>query len=73
MASLLREGDSSAIEPPIAWAGLAVAHKAQHEIASAFEIERQELLEVKDRAMYSLKQVIFCILSWTFCVLTHSF
>ncbi|XP_073279976.1 uncharacterized protein [Primulina huaijiensis] len=58
MASLLREGDSTAIEPPIAWAGLAMAHKAQHEIASAFEIERQELLEVKDRAMYSLKQAI---------------
>ncbi|XP_073059142.1 uncharacterized protein [Primulina eburnea] len=58
MASLLREGDSTTIEPPIAWAGLAMAHKAQHEIASAFEIERQELLEVKDRAMYSLKQAI---------------
>ncbi|KAL8041797.1 hypothetical protein ABFX02_09G007300 [Erythranthe guttata] len=56
MASVLREGDT--IEPPIAWAGLALAHKAQHEIAAVFEIDPKELLEVKDRAMYSLKQAI---------------
>lgn len=58
MASVLREGDSVVIEPPIAWAGLALVHKAQHEIAGVFEIDPKELLEVKERAMYSLKQVI---------------
>ncbi|KAG6383025.1 hypothetical protein SASPL_157240 [Salvia splendens] len=54
----IREGDPVHIEPPIAWAGLALVHKAQHEIASSFEIDPKELLEVKDRAMSSLKQAI---------------
>ncbi|KAG8378679.1 hypothetical protein BUALT_Bualt07G0010400 [Buddleja alternifolia] len=58
MASVLREGDSVVIEPPVAWAGLAMVHKAQHEIAAVFEIDPNELLEVKERAMYSLKQAI---------------
>ncbi|KAK6123603.1 hypothetical protein DH2020_042656 [Rehmannia glutinosa] len=58
MASVLREGDSIVIEPPIACAGLALVHKAQHEIAAVFEIDPKELLEVKERAMYSLKQAI---------------
>ncbi|XP_047955640.1 probable UDP-N-acetylglucosamine--peptide N-acetylglucosaminyltransferase SPINDLY isoform X1 [Salvia hispanica] len=58
MASVIREGDPVHIEPPIAWAGLALVHKAQHEIASVFEIDPRELLEVKDRAMSSLKQAI---------------
>ncbi|KAK6148233.1 hypothetical protein DH2020_019145 [Rehmannia glutinosa] len=58
MASVLREGDSILVEPPIAWAGLALVHKAQHEIAAVFEIDPKELLEVKERAMYSLKQAI---------------
>ncbi|XP_022885353.1 uncharacterized protein LOC111401720 isoform X3 [Olea europaea var. sylvestris] len=58
MASILREGDSILIEPPIAWAGLAMVHKAQHEIAAGFDIEQNELLEVKERATYSLKQAI---------------
>ncbi|CAA2939586.1 probable UDP-N-acetylglucosamine--peptide N-acetylglucosaminyltransferase SPINDLY isoform X1 [Olea europaea subsp. europaea] len=58
MASILREGDSILIDPPIAWAGLAMVHKAQHEIAAGFDIEQNELLEVKERATYSLKQAI---------------
>ncbi|PIN27038.1 Protein O-GlcNAc transferase [Handroanthus impetiginosus] len=58
MASVLREGDSILIEPPIAWAGLATVHKAQHEIAAVFDIDPKELLEVKERAMYSLKQAV---------------
>lgn len=62
MASILREGDSILIEPPIAWAGLAMVHKAQHEIAAGFDIEQNELLEVKERATYSLKQVNFHLL-----------
>ncbi|KAI9175052.1 hypothetical protein LWI28_026661 [Acer negundo] len=58
MASILREGDPVQIEPPIAWAGLAVAHKTQHEIAAAFETEQNELMEVEERALYSLKQAV---------------
>ncbi|KAL3835282.1 hypothetical protein ACJIZ3_010018 [Penstemon smallii] len=58
MASVLREGDPIIIEPPIAWAGLAMVHKSQYEIAAVFEIEQKELLEVKERAMHSLKQAI---------------
>ncbi|GMQ09888.1 hypothetical protein CsSME_00053109 [Camellia sinensis var. sinensis] len=58
MASILREGDSGLIEPPIAWAGLAMVHKAQHEIAAGFEIEQNELIEAEERAIYSLKQTI---------------
>lgn len=65
MASVLREGDPVHIEHPIAWTGLALVHKAQHEIAAVFEIEHKELLEVKDRAMSSLKQVIiFTLTHW---------
>lgn len=59
MASILREGDSALIEPPIAWAGLAMVHKAQHEIAAGFDIENSKLLEVKENAIHSLKQVMF--------------
>ncbi|KAL8123377.1 hypothetical protein AgCh_011377 [Apium graveolens] len=56
MASILREGDSLSIEAPLAWAGLAMVHKAQHEIAAGFDIEQHELVEVEERALYSLKQ-----------------
>ncbi|KAL0441149.1 UNVERIFIED_CONTAM: hypothetical protein Sradi_0053800 [Sesamum radiatum] len=58
LATRDKEGDSILIEPPIAWAGLAMVHKAQHEIAAVFDIDPTELLEVKERAMYSLKQAI---------------
>ncbi|KAK8657781.1 hypothetical protein V6N13_036004 [Hibiscus sabdariffa] len=56
MASVLREGDAVPIEPTIAWAGLAMVHKAQHEIVAAFETEQNELVEVEERAVFSLKQ-----------------
>ncbi|XP_022737427.1 probable UDP-N-acetylglucosamine--peptide N-acetylglucosaminyltransferase SEC [Durio zibethinus] len=56
MASVLREGDAVPIEPPVAWAGLAMVHKAQHEIVAAFETEQTELVEVEERAIFSLKQ-----------------
>lgn len=58
MASIIRDGDSVSVELPIAWAGLAMVHKAQHEIASAFEAEQNTLMEVEEHADYSLKQVI---------------
>ncbi|KAK9034522.1 hypothetical protein V6N11_050683 [Hibiscus sabdariffa] len=56
MASVLREGEAVPIEPTIAWAGLAMVHKAQHEIVAAFETEQNELVEVEERAIFSLKQ-----------------
>ncbi|CAI9280481.1 unnamed protein product [Lactuca saligna] len=60
MASILKEGpgESIGVELPIAWAGLAMVHKAQHEIAAGFKIEQNELMEVQERALYSLKQAI---------------
>ncbi|XP_010484046.1 PREDICTED: probable UDP-N-acetylglucosamine--peptide N-acetylglucosaminyltransferase SPINDLY [Camelina sativa] len=58
MASVIREGESVPIDPPIAWAGLAMAHKAQHEIAAAFVTDRNDLTEMEERAVYSLKQAI---------------
>jgi len=62
MASIIRDGDSSLVEIPIAWAGLAMVHKAQHEIVAAYESEQHGLREVEERAVCSLKQVI-CLLS----------
>lgn len=58
MASVLREADPLLIDPPIAWAGLAMVHQAQHEIAAAFESEEKELMEVEEHAICSLKQAI---------------
>ncbi|KAK2637427.1 hypothetical protein Ddye_032219 [Dipteronia dyeriana] len=58
MASVLREGDPVQIEPPVAWAGLPMAHKILHEIAAAFQTEQNELMEVEERALYSLKQAV---------------
>lgn len=57
MASIIRDGDPILINLPVAWAGLAMVHKAQHEIAAAFETKQNELKEVEDRAVNSLKQV----------------
>lgn len=56
MASILKEGDPTIIDLPIAWTGLAMAQRAQHEIAAAFE--EKDLEEIEDRAFYTLKQVI---------------
>lgn len=61
MASIIRDGDSTLIEFPIAWEGLAMVHKAQHEIAAAFETEQNVLMDFEERAICSLKQVIFCL------------
>nr|DAD40038.1 TPA_asm: hypothetical protein HUJ06_014361 [Nelumbo nucifera] len=58
MASILREGDSATIELWIAWAGLAMVHKAQHEIAATFRTGHNDLTEVEERALYTLKQAI---------------
>ncbi|KAG9138003.1 hypothetical protein Leryth_001276 [Lithospermum erythrorhizon] len=58
MASILREGDSTLVDPPIAWAGMAMVHKAQHEIAAGFDIGNSDLVDVRQRSMYSFKQVI---------------
>ncbi|XP_050378166.1 probable UDP-N-acetylglucosamine--peptide N-acetylglucosaminyltransferase SPINDLY [Argentina anserina] len=58
MASVIRDGDSVSVELPIAWAGLAMVHKAQHEISAAFDTEHNALIEVEEHADYSLKQAI---------------
>lgn len=58
MASILREADPLLIDPPIAWAGLAMVHQAQHEIAAAFENEQEELMEVEEQAVCCLKQAV---------------
>ncbi|KAL5544015.1 hypothetical protein UlMin_007799 [Ulmus minor] len=58
MASILRDGDPAQVEVPIAWSGLAMVHKTQHEIAAAFETEQHMLTEVEERAIFSLKQAI---------------
>ncbi|CAO1942708.1 unnamed protein product [Urochloa humidicola] len=58
MATVLKEGDPSAVDAPIAWAGLAMAHRAQHEIAAAYDTEHTNLNDAEERALYTLKQAI---------------
>ncbi|KAK2443020.1 putative UDP-N-acetylglucosamine--peptide N-acetylglucosaminyltransferase SPINDLY [Trifolium repens] len=58
MVSIIKDGDSSLVELPIAWSGLAMVHKAQHEISAAYESEQHELAEIEERAVSSLKQAI---------------
>ncbi|CAN6464335.1 unnamed protein product [Victoria cruziana] len=58
MASILREGDLALIDPRIAWAGLAMAHRAQHEIAAGFGHIEVDLKEVEERALHTLQQAI---------------
>ncbi|KAJ6808620.1 putative UDP-N-acetylglucosamine--peptide N-acetylglucosaminyltransferase SPINDLY isoform X1 [Iris pallida] len=58
MASILKEGDPSRVDLQIAWAGLAMAQRAQHEIAAAFETEKSCLAVAEDQALYTLKQAI---------------
>ncbi|CAO2181998.1 unnamed protein product [Urochloa humidicola] len=58
MATVLKEGDPSAVDAPIAWAGLAMAHRAQHEIAAAYDTEHTNLIDAEERALYTLKQAI---------------
>ncbi|CAL4959890.1 unnamed protein product [Urochloa decumbens] len=58
MATVLKEGDPSAVDAPIAWAGLAMAHRAQHEIAAAYDTEQTNLNDAEERALYTLKQAI---------------
>ena len=59
MATVLKEGDPSAVDAPIAWAGLAMAHRAQHEIAAAYDTEHINLNDAEERAIYTLKQVMY--------------
>lgn len=71
MASIVREGDSNLTEPPIAWAGVAMVHKAQHEIAAGFDVEQNELVEVEEHAIYSLKQVNNLVLFTCIMIFFH--
>lgn len=58
MFSIIKDGDPAVIDLPTAWAGLAMAHKAQHEISAAFETPEKTLSEAKECAVRSLKQAI---------------
>lgn len=58
MASILKEGDA---DLPVAWAGLAMAYKAQHEIAAAFYSEQTDLDEADELALCTLKRVMLAI------------
>ncbi|WOL03670.1 putative UDP-N-acetylglucosamine--peptide N-acetylglucosaminyltransferase SPINDLY [Canna indica] len=58
MGSILKEGDPATIDLPIAWAGFAMAHRAQHEIAAAFRSRQMDLDEADERALYTLKKAI---------------
>lgn len=58
MASIVRDGDSAIIQAPVAWSGLAMVHKVQHEIVAGFGKESNELMDVEESATYSLKQAI---------------
>ena len=57
MSSVIRDRDSVLIDLPVAWAGLAMVHEAQHGISAAFESKQTELMDLEDRAVNSLKQV----------------
>ncbi|KAL0918918.1 hypothetical protein M5K25_010965 [Dendrobium thyrsiflorum] len=58
MVSILKEGDPAMIDLPITWAGLAMAHRVEHEITAACESGQKELADVEERALYTLKQAI---------------
>ncbi|KAF5180145.1 tetratricopeptide repeat (TPR)-containing protein [Thalictrum thalictroides] len=58
MASILKEGETAMIEPYLGWAGLAMVHRAQHEITAAYETGQKDLTEVEERALHTLKQAI---------------
>lgn len=61
MASILKEGDAAVTDLPVAWAGLAMAYKAQHEIAAAFYSEQTDLDEADELALCTLKRVMLAI------------
>ncbi|KAM5571809.1 hypothetical protein ABKV19_012075 [Rosa sericea] len=80
MASVIRDGDAVSVELPIAWAGLAMVHKAQHEISAAFDTEQNALTEVEEHADYSLKQgpvssmflLMLLIVVYAGCCIVHA-
>ncbi|KAI4368118.1 hypothetical protein MLD38_016713 [Melastoma candidum] len=58
MASILREGDPAIVQGPVAWAGLAMVHKVQHEIIAAYGKEGVDLMDAEKCATHSLTQAI---------------
>ncbi|PKI66627.1 probable UDP-N-acetylglucosamine--peptide N-acetylglucosaminyltransferase SPINDLY isoform X2 [Punica granatum] len=58
MVSIIRDGDTSSIEVSLAWSGLALVHKIQHEITAAFANRQSDIIDVEEQAIYSLKQTI---------------
>lgn len=57
MASILREGDLGTVQPHLAWAGLAMVNRAQHETAASYVGDCVDLKEAEERAIHSLQQV----------------
>lgn len=65
MASIIRDGDSSSIEVPLAWTGLALVHKIQHEINAAYANRHTDTMDLEEQAaICSLKRV--CLNSISF-------
>lgn len=57
MASIIRDGDSSNVEISLAWTGLAVVNKVQHEVTASYVNKQNDLMDVEEHATCSLKQV----------------
>ena len=73
MASVIRDGDGLTIDHSVAWAGLSMVHKTQHEIAAGFRTDQSELREKEDHAVYSLNQVSISVLGHIFELLMRVF
>ncbi|EFJ32828.1 hypothetical protein SELMODRAFT_438952 [Selaginella moellendorffii] len=58
MASILREGDPGTFHPHLAWAGLAMVNRAQHESAASFDRGVMDSKDVEERAVHTLQQAI---------------
>lgn len=58
IVSVLRMGDTATIQPHIAWVGLAMVNRMQHEMISALEGDDTDLRETKVRAFHTLQQAV---------------
>lgn len=57
MVSILKDGDSSLIEIPIVWCGIAKALRSEHEISKSYGIPEKIQDGAKDFVLHTLKQV----------------
>ncbi|KMZ58179.1 hypothetical protein ZOSMA_79G00200 [Zostera marina] len=58
MVSILKDGDSSLIEIPIVWCGIAKALRSEHEISKSYGIPEKIQDGAKDFVLHTLKQAI---------------